>query len=125
ASNPLDFSRGMPPSLTVCNTDSMGETVQRTFPNARVVKALNTMNAFLMTDPSKVPGNHSLFMAGNDQKAKNEVHDLLKSFGWKEEQFIDTGDITASRGMEMLLPLWAMLMGKFQSPMFNWQVVRG
>lgn len=34
-SNPLDFSRGFPPSLTVCNTDSLGEQLQRELPETR------------------------------------------------------------------------------------------
>jgi predicted dinucleotide-binding enzyme len=50
-SNPLDFSRGMPPTLSVSNTDSLGEQIQRRFPEAKVVKTLHTMNAYLMIDP--------------------------------------------------------------------------
>src|SRR5436305_8081186 len=91
--NPLDFSRGMPPTLSVCNTDSLGEQIQRAFPGARVVKALNTMNANVMVNPSLVAGEHDAFVCGNDAAAKSEVTNLLREgFGWRS--VIDLGDIT-------------------------------
>ncbi|HEX8769764.1 MAG TPA: NAD(P)-binding domain-containing protein, partial [Acidimicrobiales bacterium] len=93
-SNALDFSRGFPPSLTVESTDSVGEQIQRTFPDARVVKGLNTMNSDVMVDPSIVPGPHNVFIAGNDDGAKAEVSVLLESFGWPSEAIFDLGDIT-------------------------------
>lgn len=120
--NPLDFSKGMPPSLSVCNTSSLAEQIQAAFPKARVVKALNTLNAQLMTNPSAVPGPHELFMCGNDAAAKAQVRQLLSEFGWKE--VIDLGDITAARGTEMLLPIWLRLMGTFGTPMFNFHLAR-
>jgi predicted dinucleotide-binding enzyme len=52
--NPLDFSAGLPPTLFVENTDSLGEQIQRTFPAPRWFKGLNTMNAFLMVDPKQL-----------------------------------------------------------------------
>lgn len=122
-SNPLDFSKGMPPSLTVSNTDSLGEQIQRKFPKARVVKTLNTTNAFLMVDPSQVAGgDHTMFVAGNDAPAKADVTGILKAFGWKD--IIDLGDITMARGTEMWLPLWLRLYGALQTPMFNLKIVR-
>jgi len=123
--NPLDFSKGMPPSLTICNTESLGELVQSMFPGAKVVKALNTVNAFAMVNPSLIPGEHDLFIAGNDKKAKEWVKNtlLMKWFGWKN--VIDLGDIGAARGTEMYLPLWARLWGALQNPMFNIHVVEG
>ena len=121
--NPLDFSKGMPPSLSVCNTDSLGEQIQRAFPNTKVVKSLNTINCKLMVEPSLVHGDHDIFVAGNDKAAKERVTQILKEwFGWKT--VIDLGDITAARGLEMLLPLWVRLMGNYQSPNFNFKVVR-
>ena len=54
-SNPLDASQGIPPSLFVCNTDSLGEQIQRRFPQARVVKTLKTMNCEVMVDPARCP----------------------------------------------------------------------
>ncbi|HTP13077.1 MAG TPA: NAD(P)-binding domain-containing protein [Bacteroidota bacterium] len=121
--NPLDFSRGMPPSLSVCNTDSLAEQIQRAFPDAKVVKALNTVNCKLMVTPSLVKGDHDLFVCGNDAAAKTRVTEILKDwFGWKS--VIDLGDITAARATEMILPIWVRLMGVFQSPNFNFKVVR-
>jgi 8-hydroxy-5-deazaflavin:NADPH oxidoreductase len=124
--NPLDMSKGMPPSLTVCNTDSLGEQVQREFPNTRVVKALNTMNCEVMVQPSVVSGDHNLFLCGNDAEAKREVIDrLCEWFGWKKANIIDLGDISAARGMEMFLPLWLRLWSALGTGHFNIRVVRG
>lgn len=124
-SNPLDFSNGFPPSLSIVNTDSLGETIQRTFPGVRVVKTLNTLSNPLMVDPSRVNGgDHTLFVSGNDAAAKAAVVELLVSFGWKAGNIIDLGDITTARGTEQLLPLWVRLFGKFQTPMFQFKIVR-
>jgi 8-hydroxy-5-deazaflavin:NADPH oxidoreductase len=108
-SNPLDFSQGMPPTLAVCNTDSVGETIQREFPNARVVKSLNTVNVEVMVDPELVRGEHDLFVCGDDDGAKAQVRELLESFGWPSDRILDLGDISGARGMEMYLPLWLRL----------------
>jgi predicted dinucleotide-binding enzyme len=119
--NPLDFSRGMPPSLAVCNTDSLGEQIQREFPRARVVKTLNTMNASVMVNPSLVPGDHDVFVSGNDSAAKSLVRDILeKGFGWRS--VVDLGDITTARGTEMLLPIWLRLWAVFKTPNINFHV---
>jgi 8-hydroxy-5-deazaflavin:NADPH oxidoreductase len=124
--NPLDFSKGMPPSLTVCNTDSQGEQTQREFPDTRVVKALNTVNCDIMVAPERVPGDHNLIICGNDKGAKAQVTKHLTDwFGWKPANIIDLGDITSSRGTEMFLALWIRLYGLFGSPHFNIHVVRG
>jgi predicted dinucleotide-binding enzyme len=120
--NPLDFSKGMPPSLSIVNTDSLGESIQRAFPKARVVKTLNTMTCYLMVNPSLVPGDHTVFMSGNEEEAKNKTKEILQSFGWKANNIIDLGDITTSRGTEQLLPVWIRLWGKLQNPMFNFYI---
>jgi len=122
--NPLDFSKGMPPSLTVCNTDSLAEQIQRAFPKVKVVKALNTVNALVMVNPNAVAGgDHHLPICGNDASARATVTELLKSnFGWKH--VIDLGDITAARGTEMMLPVWVRLMGTLKTPMFNFKIVQ-
>src|SRR5256714_6034976 len=119
-SNPLDFSKGFPPTLSVCNTDSVGERIQEAFPAARVVKTLNTVGAPVMVAPGAVAGGeHTMFVAGNDQEAKNLVTDtfLRGGFGWKH--VMDLGDIKSARGMEMYLPLWLSLMQVGGSPLFN------
>jgi predicted dinucleotide-binding enzyme len=116
--NPLDFSKGMPPTLTVCNTDSLAEQIQRAFPTANVVKTLNTVTAAVMVEPSIIPGVHTMFVSGNDQNAKAEVINLLKAgFGWKE--VIDLGDIKSARAQEMHLALWLRLYTRFQTPNVN------
>jgi 8-hydroxy-5-deazaflavin:NADPH oxidoreductase len=123
--NPLDFSKGMPPTLTVSNNDSLGEQIQRAYPEVKVVKALNTLTSLIMVNPQSLAGgDHDLFICGNDAEAKKTVTAILVSFGWKAEHIYDLGDITNARGTESLLPLWIRLMGKFQSPMFQWKVVR-
>jgi predicted dinucleotide-binding enzyme len=122
-SNPLDFSHGMPPSLFVCNTDSLAEHIQRTFPETRVVKSLNTMNASLMVHPEQLSGGeHTVFMSGNDLAAKAQVRDLLASFGWKD--ILDLGDLSTARGAEMILPIWLSAWGVVGAPTFQFKIVR-
>jgi len=120
---PLDFSRGMPPTLLVKDTDSLGEQIQRAFPDARVVKTLNTMNGAVMAEPAQVAGgDHSVFVGGNDAEAKETVTRLLESLGHTD--VIDLGDITTARGTEMYLPLWLRLWGALGTGIFNIKVVR-
>ena len=122
--NPLDFSLGMPPILAVCNADSLGEEIQRLFPRSKVVKALNTVNCNVMVNPSLLPGEHDVFVCGNDEGAKTEVSELLQTFGWPAERINDLGDITAARGTEMYLPLWIRLANVAESANFNIRIVR-
>jgi hypothetical protein len=122
-SNPLDFSKGMPPSLTVCNTDSLAEQLQRAFPNLKVVKALNTVTAAIMVDPGLIKGEHDVFICGNDDGAKGKVKELLTGgFGWSLVH--DLGDLTAARGQEMFVIFWVRVYGALQSPMFNFHLAR-
>ena len=122
-SNPLDFSHGMPPTLSVVNNDSLGEQIQREFPDARVVKTLNTTTARVMANPGELAwGDHSIFVCGNDVDAKQTVRTLLESFGWRD--ILDTGDITNARAAEMVLPMWLSLMGSLGTPIFNFKIVR-
>lgn len=123
-SNSLDFSTGRPPSLFVCNTDSLGEQIQRRFPQTGVVKALNTMNCEVMVDPSRVPGEHDVFVCGDDADAKRQVAELLESFGWPAARIRDLGDITSARGTEMYVALWLRLWGTVGSGDFNIAVVQ-
>jgi 8-hydroxy-5-deazaflavin:NADPH oxidoreductase len=120
--NPLDHSRGMPPSLDPVNTDSLAEQIQRAFPQTKVVKALNTMNAHIMVNPARVAGEHSVFVAGDDEDAKGVVKALLGEFGWPAESIIDLGDITTARGPEMLLPMWIRLWGALGHAEFNFHI---
>jgi predicted dinucleotide-binding enzyme len=121
--NPLDFSKGMPPTLSICNTDSLGEQIQRTFPETKVVKTLNTVNCNVMVKPSLVPGDHDMFICGNDSGAKEKVTDILKNwFGWKS--VIDLGAITNARVMEMWVVMWVRLMMKLQTTNLNLRIVK-
>ncbi|HLT11806.1 MAG TPA: NAD(P)-binding domain-containing protein [Micromonosporaceae bacterium] len=121
-SNPLDFSHGMPPRLSVVNTDSLAEQIQREFPAARVVKTLNTVNAEVMVHPRALPEETTMFVAGNDAEAKATVADLLRSFGWRS--ILDLGGIESARGMEMYLPLWVSMMTAQGTVGFNVRLVR-
>ena len=121
-SNPLDFSKGFPPSLFVKDTDSLGEQVQKAFPDARVVKALNTLNADLMVHPQTLGASSTVFVSGDDATAKATVTDLLTSFG--HDDVIDLGGIETARGPEMYLPIWLRLMGALGHAQFNVKVVR-
>lgn len=121
--NPLDFSGGMPPRLSVVNDDSLGEQIQRAYPALKVVKTLNTITASLMTEPGTLKEATTMFMCGDDAAAKGQVQEILKgSFGWQD--VIDLGPIAMARGTEMYLALWVRLYGALQSPSFNVKVVR-
>ncbi|MBC7861574.1 MAG: NAD(P)-binding domain-containing protein [Bacteroidia bacterium] len=123
-SNPLDFSKGMPPFLipSLSNTNSLGEEIQKQFPATKVVKTLNTMNCNLMVDASLVAGEHDVFLCGNDDGAKQKVKEILGWFGWKNP--IDIGDLTGARATEMMLPIWLKLWGVNQTPNFNFKIVK-
>jgi predicted dinucleotide-binding enzyme len=123
--NPIEPAGDAPPKLTICNTDSLGEQLQREFPDTNVVKALNTINCQVMVQPSLVPGDHHLFVCGNDPKAKQDVADKISQwFGWKRQNIIDLGDIRAARATEMYLAIWMRLWGVLGTPQFNIRVVR-
>jgi predicted dinucleotide-binding enzyme len=123
--NPLYFSKGMPPSLTIANTNSLGEEIQKTFPDVKVVKTLNMINAEVMINPGRINGEHDLFICGNDEDAKKQVKNeiLVNRFHWKN--VIDLGDLTAARGMEAYLILWVRLMNKLGTASFNIHIQKG
>jgi 8-hydroxy-5-deazaflavin:NADPH oxidoreductase len=113
-----------PPTLTVANTDSLGEQIQRRFPDARVVKALNTMNAGLMVAPDSLGETTNAFICGDDAGSKAQVTELLETFGWLSGDIIDLGDISAARGMEMYVILWVRVMGATGTAQFNIRIVK-
>ena len=121
--NPIDFSQGLP-QLAFCNTESLGEKIQAAFPQARVVKTLNTIFVGIMVDPGQLSDKTDIFIAGNDEETKEQVTNLLLKgwLGW--ERITDLGDITAARAMEMYLPLWLRLMGVHKKPTFNIKIVQ-
>ncbi len=120
--NPLDFSRGMPPTLFVKDSDSLGEQVQRAHPAARVVKTLNTLSAGLMVHPETLPEPGTVFVSGDDADAKAVVTGLLRAFGHTD--VIDLGGIETARGAELWLPLWLRLMGALGTAAFTLRIVR-
>ena len=120
--NPLDFSAGFPPTLFVKDSDSLAEQIQRAFPEAKVVKTLNTMTASLMVDPKSLGASSTVFVSGDDAEAKATVVGLLESFG--HDDVIDLGPLETARGTEMLLPIWLRLMGALGTAQFNFKIVR-
>ena len=122
---PLDFSEGLPPTPLIANTDSLGEQIQRAFPDARVVKSLNTVYMAVMVDPGRLSGDHTLFLSGNDHEAKQTVRGLLREFGWKTGQVIDLGGIESARSVEMYSALFFSLYGVLGTFDFNIAVTRG
>lgn len=124
-SNALDHSVGFPPDVGATQTESNAERIQAAFPAARVVKWLNTMNNSLMADPRQLPGAHTTFLAGDDAQAKGVARGLLRDMGWSEEEILDLGDLSASRGLELYLVLWLRMAGALGGSGFNIHVVRG
>jgi predicted dinucleotide-binding enzyme len=122
-SNPLDGSKGFPPTLFVKDDDSLGETIQRAYPEAKVVKTLNTLNNALMMDPQRLGEDTTVFVSGDDAAAKATVTDLLRAIGHGD--VIDLGGIETSRGPEMYLPLWIRINLALGGNDFNIKVVRG
>ncbi len=122
-SNPLDFSNGFPPSLTVCGTDSLAEQIQRALPHTKVVKTLNTVTARIMVYPQEVAGgDHHVFISANDADAKAQVTDLLRAFGWIN--IFDLGDLSTARGTEAYMLLWVRLFGAMNTGMINVKIMK-
>ena len=121
-SNALDTSRGFPPSLFVDDRDSLAEQLQRALPEALLVKMFNTMNHRVMVDPSGLPQESTIFLAGNDEAARQTAIELAADLGWTD--VLDLGDLTGARGMEMYMPLWLRIYVALGRPDFNIRVIR-
>lgn len=126
--NPLDFTQGMPPRILdgLGGHTSLGEEIQRRFPNSFVVKTLNTVNYKLMIDAREVNGgDHNLFLCGDNPEAKNKVmHFLVDNFHWKPNHFVDLGGIQQSRVLEAIVPFWVSVYQAMGTPLFNFKIVR-
>lgn len=122
--NPLGEPDKGWPTLTVSNTNSLAEQIQQTFPDTKVVKTLNTMWCGIMVNPRMLPDTHQVFISGNDSDAKETAKGILQSFGWKDEEMLDLGDLTTARGTEMLLPLWLRIYGATKNGAFNLKIVK-
>ena len=112
--NPLEFSAGFPPTLSVCNDDSLAEQIARELPGSSVVKSLNTVNAGVMVSP---PPGATMFVSGDDPAAKAVVVDLLRDLGWAS--IVDLGSLSGARGQEMYLALWVRTMAALGTPAFT------
>jgi predicted dinucleotide-binding enzyme len=102
--NPLDFSKGVPPQFTATPGNSLGEQIQKHIPEARLVKAFNTIGAHIMINPKREEGIPDLFIAGNDESVKNQFKDLIGNWGWGS--IIDMGDISQAYWLETFAMLW-------------------
>lgn len=122
-SNPLDHSHGFPPQLFVSNDDSLAETIQRAFRDAKVVKTLNTMNNAVMADPARLGASTTVSVSGDDADAKQAVSGLLGELG--HDDVLDLGDLCTARGAEMWLPLWVRIAVAVGGSDFNVKIVRG
>jgi len=120
--NPLDFSQGMPPSLFISNTNSLGEEIQKALPGAHIVKTLNIVSNEVMIDPGITGGEPTMFLCGNDAGAKEKAAAILKKLGWKD--IMDLGDISNARGTEMVLPIWVRTWTTLQNGNFAFKVLR-
>jgi predicted dinucleotide-binding enzyme len=110
AMNPLDFSGGFPPKLSITGEDSLGERVQRALPDAKVVKAFNTIGNPYFVEPSFSEGQPTMLIAGDDEGAKRTVGDVLADFGWSD--VFDIGGIDGSRELEAICIAWVKIGGR-------------
>ncbi|MCB1025572.1 MAG: NAD(P)-binding domain-containing protein [Acidobacteria bacterium] len=101
--NPMDFSKGIPPRFTVEFGNSLGEQIQRMLPDANVVKAFSSIGLEVMTNPYYGDQTATMLIAGNDKNAKNEAAKLAQEFGWDIE---DIGEIDQSFLLEAFANLW-------------------
>ena len=121
--NELDASKGMPPRALAAQDRCLAEKIQAEFPNLKVVKTLNTVNAFVMVNPKGLAGgDHTVFVSGNDPGAKAQVKELLQGFGWAD--ILDLGDISTARGPEMYMAMWIRLWGATGTGNLNMKVQR-
>ncbi len=109
AMNPLDFSGGFPPKLSVTGEDSLGERVQRALPDANVVKAFNTIGSPYFVNPKFSAGDPTMLIAGDDERAKRTVGDVLADLGWSDT--VDIGGIEGSRELEAICIAWVKIGG--------------
>lgn len=112
------------PEPVATSTNSLGRRIQEAYPELRVVKALNTMNNQVMIHPEIVPGDHLVFLSGDDEAAKESVRELLRAFGWREVQLLDLGGIETAAASEMMMAVWiriVMARGSDAAP-FNWAI---
>jgi len=96
--------KGVLPYFTGPN-ESLGERLQAKVPQARIVKAFNSVGSGFMVNPTFAGGTPTMFIAGNDDAAKTIVSKILQSFGW---EVADMGAIESARAIEPLCQLWCL-----------------
>lgn len=106
ATNPI---AAVPPTNGVLHyfttlEDSLMEQLQRLAPEAKFVKAFNSVGSACMYKPA-LNGTPTMFICGNDDSAKQTVTQILESFGWEAE---DMGKVEAARAIEPLCILWCI-----------------
>ena len=123
-SNELVPVEGGYPAPAASPERSIGRRLQEAFPATFVVKSLNTMNCTVMVDPSVVPGDHVVFLSGDDAGGKDRVREFLAMFGWREVQMVDLGGIDTAAGPEMMMSVWiSVTIARGQgAPRFNWAI---
>jgi 8-hydroxy-5-deazaflavin:NADPH oxidoreductase len=122
-SNELVPVEGGYPVAAASPERSIGHRLQEAFPETFVVKSLNTMNCMVMVDPSIVPGDHVVFLSGDDAAAKDRVREFLSTFGWRSEQMVDLGGIDTAKGPEMMMTVWIQVtIARGQGAPFNWAI---
>ncbi|MFY9913069.1 MAG: NAD(P)-binding domain-containing protein [Nocardioidaceae bacterium] len=125
-SNDLEPVEGGFPKPVATSDNSLGQRIQSAFPDAHVVKSLNTMTNSVMVEPASVPGDHVVFLSGDRAEAKEAIVALLSDFGWRPEQVFDLGGIDTAPAVEMVMALWLrVLAARGMNPRFNWAIHSG
>ena len=85
--------------------ESLMEKIQQQIPEAKLVKAFNSVGNAFMYKPTFSGGKPTMFICGNDEEAKQTVTSILDSFGWETENM---GKIASARAIEPLCMLWCI-----------------
>jgi predicted dinucleotide-binding enzyme len=85
--------------------NSLMERIQKQLPDAKLVKAFNSVGNALMYRPKLRGDTPTMFICGNDDEAKKTVTGILTAFGWETE---DMGKVEAARAIEPLCILWCI-----------------
>lgn len=121
--NELEPVEGGLPKPVVAADSSLAQRIQDAYPDSHVVKSLNTMGCHVMVNPALVPGDHAVFLSGDDARAKQRVQEMLASFGWRPEQMIDLGGVDTAAGPELMMTAWMRVMiARGYDGTFNWAI---
>ncbi len=101
--NPLDFTKGFPPSLLQPKEGSGAQAIQALAPGARVLKVFKPVRNALMFRPELQGGAPTMFLCGNDEVAKATAAEIVTAFGWEP---IDVGTLAAAHWLEAMCMVW-------------------